>query len=138
MSQKLANDVTLQEVINTLDNPKEYIRRVLENMQEYKKRHGDAYVQIGISGRGISPHYRIFPDPETFLLEKKAVFAKAFGNVVENKSVEEIETQDIFNGKSHKLMTKFYVNALEEHNWSTKKLHIEEVRKILGKLREEK
>ena len=58
---KISSDATIEGVINTLDNPKEYVRGVLGNMHRAKKelRSGDVRVRIGTTGRGISPHYLI-------------------------------------------------------------------------------
>ena len=52
---KMPSDATIEGVINTLDNPKEYVRGVVENMHRAKKGlgPGDVYVSIGITDRGV-------------------------------------------------------------------------------------
>src|SRR5439155_17525249 len=80
----IASDAILSDVVATLHKPKEYVRRVLGNMFEFKKTHGAAVLRLGTTGRGIVPNYRVQKDhdslsPLVALIENdKSVFYSAF------------------------------------------------------------
>ncbi len=109
---------TLEEVVETLRNPQEFVRRVLANLYECKKKDtGEVFVRIGITGHGIIPHYRIeaahFPEVDG-----------PFPHVL-----------NVYNGANHKIMSDVSPDAVRDEHWSIKKMDIESVAKLLGSLR---
>jgi hypothetical protein len=86
MSATLPEDATLADVLAILAKPENYVRRMLENMYNCKREHGNAESRLGITGSGIAPHYRIeFLIPEI-----------SFGTMVG------IRGTYVFDGRSHK------------------------------------
>src|SRR5690242_16492769 len=60
----IAPDATIEDVIPTLLEPKEYVRVVLETMAPCYQTHGNSRVYIGITGEGKMPYHKvIFTDP---------------------------------------------------------------------------
>jgi hypothetical protein len=52
-------DATLADVWPTLKNPKAYVQGVLINMWECGSKHHEAYLRLGITGKGLYPSYRV-------------------------------------------------------------------------------
>jgi len=108
----LPPDVTIADVVADLEDASEYLRRVLGNMRFCQKRHGDACLRIGITGKrgqskGLAPSYRIdYPaGPD------------ADGMTIYNG----------FGGRSHSAFTPINVR---ETNWSRGHATIQEVQKL--------
>ncbi|TPJ34266.1 hypothetical protein [Mesorhizobium sp. B2-6-5] len=60
----LASDATLRTVLPTLQKPEGHVRQILENMSACNKKHGNAYVRIGITGTGKVPYHQVsYLDP---------------------------------------------------------------------------
>ena len=95
---------SLADVIERLDKPKEYLRSIYENMQEYEKTHGKANVKIGNTGKGHFPNYRFEPITPHFRA---------------------------FDGRYHKILQP---DQFVEDNWSEKPSTIEEVELLIGKV----
>src|SRR5215468_945288 len=59
----LPDDVSIADIVWYLTDPIEYLRSVVGNMYECKKRKGfendDPVVRIGTTGKGRAPHYRV-------------------------------------------------------------------------------
>ena len=64
----LPDDAIVADVVTQLDNPIEYVRRVLEKLERCRRAHGDAQVRIGVRGRAECPNYLI----EYILEDKKS------------------------------------------------------------------
>ena len=52
-------DSTIASMVEGLDKPVEYVRRVLEKLERCKRAHGDAQVRVGVRGRAEAPNYLI-------------------------------------------------------------------------------
>ena len=130
---KISSDATIEGVINTLDNPKEYVRGVLENMHRAKKelRSGDVRVRIGTTGRGISPHY---------LIEDMPCLTNEDWDDIMNPPPASDEGDDdekyyfAYHGKNHGLLDLESMQ-LRGLNWSSKFTTFDEVKNLLGVLR---
>lgn len=57
----LADDVTIADVLPTLNDPDKYLRNVLENLTNCSREHRQLQVRIGITGYGVAPYYRVEP-----------------------------------------------------------------------------
>ena len=109
--KRLPSNATLADVSGDLAEPEEYLRRLLGNMRFCQKRHGDAFVRIGVTGKSgggtkaLAPSYRVdYPVADGAL----AVF-------------------NGFGGTSHCSFTP--TNTLET-NWSRNHLTIREVQAL--------
>jgi hypothetical protein len=123
-SLKLPEDAMIADITASLDNPADYVRGVLGNMVEYRKEHGSAVARIGITGRGIAPHYRIEPISES------------------NQFIDDILTggDDLekhfvaFHGRNHKRLD-WSSQELRGSHWSRGRMDFEGVQRLLGELR---
>src|SRR5271166_1905243 len=112
-------DATIADVLATLARPEGYVRRMLENMYECKREHGNATARIGITGGGVAPNYRIEFAPK--------------GGIV-----------GVFDGRSHKRIQWIDEIAQEdgvpvkEGHWSNRSMTIDEVSTFVGQIRKAK
>ena len=58
-SQVLKKDAIIRDVLGTLLHPDEYVRIVPGHLSACRKAHGNARVQIGITGKGMIPSHKI-------------------------------------------------------------------------------
>ena len=129
----LADDVTLRDVVNanTLNEPERYVRGVLGNMGDCRRRFGTATVQLGITGDGRSPNYQVSParDPDEDVEAWLDYYVEAMttGNDPKQRFAA-------FNGMSHKQLA-FGANELRYKHWSDERSDYEEVQALLGELR---
>ncbi|MGC2224656.1 MAG: hypothetical protein WA624_21015 [Methylocella sp.] len=130
MSAILALDSTLAEVLSTLAKPEYYVRGMLENMYACKREHGNATVQIGITGGGVAPNYRI-----EFELEESLLGDPKFKRGIVG----------VFDGRNHKLIKWIDDIAQEEEaihvkdeHWSNHAMSLEDVAVFLGQIRQAK
>ncbi|MEQ8510451.1 MAG: hypothetical protein RIB43_15710 [Rhodospirillaceae bacterium] len=116
----ISENATIGDILSKLDNPTEYIRRVLANMHLCRKEFGSALVRIGTTGQGVAPHYRIEPEPDLQTLAENwdAHFTA-------------------YHGRSHKRLDWGF-GELEDDHWSDESLTFEQVQSLLGDLRKSK
>ncbi|MCJ2033207.1 hypothetical protein [Methylobacterium sp. J-068] len=109
----LPPDATLIQIAGELAEPEEYLRRMLGNMRFCQKRHGDALVRIGVTGKRkgqwLSPSYRI-----DYHADGVVTVFNGFG------------------GTSHSAFTETNVR---ETNWSRGHATIQEVQRLYDDLR---
>jgi hypothetical protein len=116
---KLADNATIEEIIDYLDNPVEYVRGVFGNMHKCKKDHGTAFVKIGTTGSGIAPHYRVEPEWQLDDFSRDELFDAHFV---------------AYNDRNHKALDWGFRELRSEH-WSENKMSYDDVRNILALLR---
>jgi hypothetical protein len=56
---RLSPDATIADIMSSLAQPEDYLRRVIGTMIKMKKVHGEVIVRIGVTGKGKMPHFRI-------------------------------------------------------------------------------
>ncbi|CCV06143.1 conserved hypothetical protein [Mesorhizobium metallidurans STM 2683] len=112
----IAADATIADMVEVLDKPVEYVRRVLEKLERCKRAHGDAQVRVGVRGRAEAPNY---------LIE----YAR------ENAKTRERETyQDAaYSGSTHRELAPHHI--AEARNWSPEEMNITAVSALIGRLR---
>lgn len=122
--EKLSGDETIRDIIGSLAKPENYVRGVLSNMAEFRRRDIEPIVRIGTTGQGIYPHYCLEPadrhdaDPNDQL-----------------KALDQYcETLTAFNGRNHKPMEWSFMEIRGEH-WSNGFMSFDEVQSLLGELR---
>ena len=121
-ARAISNDAIISDIVPTLDNAEEYVRRVFENMVEYRKTHGTAFVRVGTTGRGIAPHYRV---------QKEHSATKEFvGYTLDDASGYFMA----FHGRNHKQL-EWGARELRTEHWSSRAMSYDEVQTLLGKLR---
>jgi hypothetical protein len=117
-------DATLAYVMSTLARPEDYVRGMLRNLYDCKREHGGASARLGLTGGGVSPHYRI-----EFPLQLEAlpnVSNGIFG---------------AFDGRSHKLIdwideaSQSEGSILWDEHWSTNPMGIGDVTAFLAYIR---
>lgn len=106
---QLGYDVTIADVVHTLENPQEYVRRVLANFYECGVDRDRGRVRMGVCGEGIRPDYKFdAPDISDRVLT--------------------------FSGTSHKQVSISIPRMLYE-TWSDGLMSLDEVAALLGSLR---
>jgi hypothetical protein len=110
----IRSDTTIADVLPTLDKPEHYVRGVLENLYLCKREWPSATVRIGITGRGIVPHYRVEYPAEAAGTPMPGIF-------------------DAFNGRNHKKLAD--EDVLRDEHWSSRAMTLEQVRDLLGQIR---
>ncbi len=109
----LPPDAALPDIVADLADAEEYLRRMLGNLRFCQKRHGDARVRIGVTGKGtpkgISPSYRI-----------------------DYSAGDDVAVFNGFGGTSHSAFTP---TNLRETNWSRAHTPIQEVQRLYDDLR---
>jgi len=109
-------DSTIASVVEGLDKPVEYVRRVLEKLERCKRAHGDAQVRVGVRGRAEAPNYLI-----EYVREDK-------------KTLERVTYQDAaYSGSTHRELAAHHI--AEARNWSPEEMNITAVSALIGRLR---
>ncbi len=112
----IAPDSTIADVIDGLDKPIEYVRRVLEKLERCKRAHGDAQVRLGVRGRAECPNYLI-----EYIRE-------------DAKTHERTTHQDAaYSGSTHRELAPHHIE--EARNWSPEEMNITAVSALIGRLR---
>ena len=109
-------DSTIASMVEGLDKPVEYVRRVLEKLERCKRAHGDAQVRVGVRGRAEAPNYLI-----EYVREDK-------------KTLERVTYQDAaYSGSTHRELAAHHI--AEARNWSPEEMNITAVSALIGRLR---
>ncbi|RAZ90457.1 hypothetical protein DPM33_13130 [Mesorhizobium hawassense] len=112
----IAADATIADMIETLDKPVEYVRRVLEKLERCKRAHGDAQVRVGVRGRAEAPNYLI-----EYVRE-------------DAKTRERTTHQDAaYSGSTHRELAPHHIEAAA--SWSPEEMNITAVSALIGRLR---
>lgn len=120
----LPDGITLADLVCTLDNAENYLRMAFGNMHEVRKEHGEVVLRVGRSGTGQKPHYLIdVASLKRVLGEEKVSFLSVAS----------------FRGDNHKPYTPEGEEAdiLRDESWSTGAMTYEEIRTLLGQIREQ-
>ena len=107
---------TIADVVTALDNPIEYVRRVLEKLERCRRAHGDAQVRLGVRGRPECPNYLI-----EYVLEDAKSHKKS------------IRPDAAYSGSTHRELAPKHVE--EARNWSPEEMNITAVAALIGRLR---
>jgi hypothetical protein len=131
----IADNATIADIVDDLNAPEEFVRQVLEHMEECWRQHDAASVRIGVTGRGRAPYYRIEHQKSP-----SSVFAVYRG--LGHKQIEDLGERpaiDIFaflgEGPSKPEEQSPDHIFIDEH-WSSRVMILDEVQKLLGQLRQ--
>jgi hypothetical protein len=112
----IAADATIADMVEGLDKPVEYVRRVLERLERCKRAFGDAQVRIAVRSRAECPNYLIEyvrEDPKTRQL---------------------VTRQDAaYSGSTHRELGPHHIEAAGM--WSPEEMNITAVSALIGRLR---
>jgi hypothetical protein len=112
----MAADSTIADVVQTLSDPVEYVRRLLEKLERCRRVHGDAQVRIGVRGRVECPNY---------LIEYLRHDAKTGRTSVHPDAA--------YSGSTHRDLAPRHIE--EAANWSPEEMNITAVSALIGRLR---
>ena len=112
----LPDDSIVADVVTQLDNPIEYVRRVLEKLERCRRAHGDAQVRIGVRGRAECPNYLIEYILEDKKSHEKSVFADA-----------------AYSGSTHRELAPRHIE--ETRSWSCEEMNVTAISALIGRLR---
>ena len=112
----IPDDAIVADVVTQLDNPIEYVRRVLEKLERCRRAHGDAQVRIGVRSRAECPNYLIEYILEDRKSREKSVFADA-----------------AYSGSTHRELAPKHIE--ETQNWSREEMNVTAVSALIGRLR---
>lgn len=109
-------DSTIASVVERLDKPVEYVRRVLEKLEHCRRLHGDAQVRVGILSRPECPNYLIEYSREDPKTHKTTVIPSA-----------------AYSGSTHRELAPRHIE--DPKNWSPEEMNITAVAALIGRLR---
>lgn len=112
----IPENATIADVVAGLDNPVEYVRRVLEKLERCRRAHGDAQVRIGVRGRTECPNYLIEYIREDVKTRQKFTRPDA-----------------AYSGSTHRELAPRHIE--EAKNWSPEEMNITAVSALIGRLR---
>ncbi|PSJ59375.1 hypothetical protein [Pseudaminobacter soli (ex Li et al. 2025)] len=113
---KTPADATIADVVENLDHPIEYVRRILEKLERCRRAHGDAQVRIGVLGRAECPNYLI----EYITEDPKS-------------GQQSVHPDAAYSGSTHRELAPRHVE--EARNWSSEEMNITAVSALIGRLR---
>jgi hypothetical protein len=113
LTDSVGRNATIGDVVGRLLKPEEYVRSVLGHLHDCKRKHGAAWVRIGVTGEGKAPNYRTESDP--------------------GSGPEDARVYESFNGLSHKALSN--EETLLDENWSLKATLLEAIAELLGQIR---
>ena len=112
----IADDSTIADIVDRLDKPVEYVRRVLEKLEHCRRVHGDAQVRVGVRSRAECPNYLIEYAQEDKKTRKTVVHSDA-----------------AYSGSTHRELAPRHIE--DEKNWSPEEMNITAVAALIGRLR---
>jgi hypothetical protein len=112
----IAPDSTISDVVATLANPVEYVRRVLEKLEHCRRLHGDAQVRVGIKSRAECPNYLIESVKEDKKTKERVVTALA-----------------AYSGSTHRELAPRHID--DAASWSPEEMSVSGVSALIGRLR---
>ena len=122
MAEHIAPDSKVSDIVGTLSNPTEYVRRIIENFVGDKFDRQNAVVRIGVTGAGIVPHYKI-----------------EYPTIIKIAGVDHsMKAARIYHGSSHKEMKTFANEDAREEHWSTASMSFGDLTTLIGELRKKR
>lgn len=107
--EQIPRNATIADVLPTLADQEDYVRRVLSTLSGMRREHGDVVVRIGVTGKGFLPNYRV------------------------DHAGELSVPISAFDGATHKPFSE--VASIDTDNWSTGSMTLDDVRGLLGRIR---
>lgn len=116
---QIASNATIADLVDGLDKPVEYVRRVLERLERCKRAFGNAQVRIAVLSRAECPNYLI-----EYVRE-------------DTKTLQRTTHQDAaYSGSTHRELGTHHIEAAGM--WSPEEMNITAVSALIGRLRNPK
>jgi hypothetical protein len=112
-------DATVDDLIGSLDDPEDYVRRVLGNLQTEASRDPNSRLTIGITSYGVNPDYKIDAPVE--------------GKKLDMRYMTPIK---VFSGQTHQELVDPSSDRYE--HWSSASTSLVELQVLLDQLRKRK
>lgn len=113
---KTPDDAVISDVVENLDHPIEYVRRILEKLERCRRAHGDAQVRISVVGRAECPNYLIEYVTKDLKSDQKSIHPDA-----------------AYSGSTHRELASRHIDEIK--NWSSEEMNITAVSALMGQLR---
>ena len=111
-------DSRIEDILHTLSDPVDFVRGIVGSFTGEAFSRSQAITRIGISGKGLAPHYCI---------EQGRVIHKVAGS-----EIISYERRAIFHGRTHNPILE---DQFKGWSWSSAAMTLDEVQALLGKLR---
>ena len=131
----ISDDATIADVVERLNAPEEYVRKVLANMYECRRQFGEPIVRIGLLGEGRARNYSIEAAQEAGNWRDRGKLFGAYSGLSHKKrdDLGEIDLNAWLLGQASEEPEPD--SHLHYDNWSSGSFSLEEVSAVLGKLR---
>ena len=128
---------TIRDIIGRVRDRDRYLRGVLDNMMKCQREYDRAVVvRIGLSGKGVHPHYRIEPEGGWFDGEERKLDALEDPEERRLIGAEVLATCfNAYHGSKHKKVDAWGHDELKDGSWSKGFMTVAEVRELLGEVR---
>jgi len=111
-------DATIDDLVDSLDNPEDYVRRALDNLHAEVRKEHNSRLTIGITGYGVYPNYKIDAPAELKL------------------DMQSMSPSKIFSGRTHEEIVD--LSSVRDERWSAAYTSLVELQALLGNLRKRK
>jgi hypothetical protein len=123
MSDQIARNSKMIDIVHILPYPIEYVRDVVGNFVSHGYEPETSTIRIGVKGAGIAPNYRIEEPPVRFVLTRCS------------HRFEMTQTPArTFNGLNHREMRELDDCEWRDENWSADTMTFAEVKTLLSSL----
>jgi hypothetical protein len=123
MKELIPPNSTVADILDSLDNPAEYVRQIIGNFVGGQYDRDKAVVRIGVAGIGFAPNYKI-EYPQDLELGPGVLVP--------------LHAAQIYHGRNHKEITAFANHDTREEHWSTRATTFAELQALIGVLRAKK
>ena len=108
----LDNDATVKDAADVVSEPEKFLRLMIKNANECFNQHGNAFVRVGVTGRGTTPR------PNHMVVYDTSDGEREFGRFATFEGNQPFRPDEM----------------KDEKRWSSERTSYEEVRRLLAKL----
>jgi hypothetical protein len=112
-------DATIDDLVKSLDDPEDYVRRALDNMRAEVKKEPNCRLTIDITSYGVYPNYKIDVPADLEKLDKQY-----------------IAPPKVFSGRTHQELAD--PSSVRDEHWSAASTSLIELQALLGNLTKRK
>jgi len=112
-------DATIDDLVESLEDPEDYVRRALGNLQAEIEKDPNSRLTISITSYGVYPNYRIDIPVELEKLDMQCV-----------------ASPKVFSGRTHQELAD--PSSVCDEHWSAASTSLIELQALLGNLRKRK
>jgi hypothetical protein len=112
-------DATIDDLVGSLDDPEDYVRRALGNLHAEVRKDPKSRLTIGITGHGVCPNYKIDAPVE-----------------LKESDIQYMAPCKVFSGRTHQEFVD--PSSGRDEHWSAASTSLVELQALLGNLRKRK